>query len=296
MLPATLAYLGPSGTYSEAAAIAHQTWRSEAGLELAELRAYPSITRALQAVAAAEVAGAIVPVENSIQGSVTMTLDALWEHDGLAVQQALVLPIAHVLLSHAQDLAAVSQVYSHPQALAQCQHWLEAHLPQAQVIPTHSTTEALEHLPDNPAIAAISSQHAAQLYGLPVLAREISDRAENYTRFWAIARASLTTGGNYTALAFATANQPGALLEPLRAFADRKINLCRLESRPTRRSLGEYVFFVDLEVNGNEARAKEAIADLQACTETLKYFGSYEALFLPPPSAAEPSQADAQVL
>lgn len=291
----TLAYLGPAGTYSEAAAIAHQTWRDHQGLAPLALQPYPSIARALQAVAAGEVERAVVPMENSIQGSVTMTMDTLWDLGGLAVQQALVLPIAHVLLSYAADLAAVKTVYSHPQALAQCQRSLERRLPQALLVPTNSTTEALDHLKDDPAIAAISSQHAAKLYGLPVLAQDISDHSDNFTRFWVIAREPLAEGGSHTALAFATHNTPGALLKPLKAFADRQINLCRIESRPTRRTLGEYVFFVDLEVNSHDARALGALADLSLCTETLKSFGSYDAIFLAPP-AAEPSQADAQVL
>lgn len=278
--PIVLGYLGPVGTYAEAAATGYAQWRSAREPFQAELRPYPSIAKTLEAVALGEVPLVVVPVENSIQGSVTTTLDTLWQLEGLQVQQAIVLPIAHVLISQAADFAAITTVYSHPQALAQCQRWIETHLPNAQAVPTNSTTEALLKVQSQPQAAAISSERAAMLYDLPVLARQISDCPENCTRFWAIARQPAHQEGSHTAIAFSTINNPGSLLKPLATLASRDINLCRIESRPSKRGLGDYVFFLDLEAGQQESRTQAALQELRDRVEILKVFGSYDALAL----------------
>jgi prephenate dehydratase len=218
---------------------------------------------------------AVVPVENSIEGGVTMTLDTVWQLDTLQIQQALVLPIFHALLSQAKTLEGIQTVYSHPQALAQCQEWLGRHLPSAQLIPTNSTTEALQHLDPKGAIAAIASQRAAQLYDVPVLAYPINDYPDNCTRFWMMSLQP-SPGGSYTSLAFSVrANVPGALVKPLQVFAKRGINLSRIESRPTKRSLGDYLFFIDLEASMNQETVQSALEEVKQYTEILKIFGSY---------------------
>lgn len=278
--PIVIGYLGPAGTYTEAAATGYAQWRSSREPFSAELRPYPSIAKTLEAVASAEVPLAVVPVENSIQGSVTTTLDTLWQLDGLHVQQAIILPIAHVLIAQATDLGAIDTIYSHPQALAQCQRWLETHLPHAKPLPANSTTEALTNVRHQPNAAAISSERAARLYDLPVLAREISDCPGNCTRFWAIARQPDQQAGSHTAIAFSTVNRPGSLLQPLATLAERDINLCRIESRPSKRGMGDYVFFLDLEAGQQEARTRAALEHLRDRVEILKVFGSYEALKL----------------
>lgn len=276
LLPSpTIAYLGPPGTYSEAAAEAYaQHCHSQNdGIKLCP---YPSIFQTLEAVAQGEVEIGVVPVENSIQGSVTMTLDALWQIGRLQIQQALVLPIAHVFISQAKQLSEIKTVYSHPQALAQCQQWLENHLSQIQLIPTNSTTEALQHLANEPTVGAISSEQAAQLYQLPILAHSISDYPENCTRFWVVSLQP-SPGGSHTSLGFTVpANIPGALVKPLQIFATREINLSRIESRPTKRSLGDYLFFIDIEANALDPLVQAAFVELKSYTETLKVFGSYE--------------------
>jgi len=226
-------------------------------------------------VAQAQAHLAVVPVENSIEGSVTSTLDMLWQLDTLQIQQALVLPIRHALLSRASTIEAIQTVYSHPQALAQCQGWLEKFLPSVQLVPTNSTTEALQHLDTDYTAGVITSQRAAQLYNLPVLASAINDYPDNCTRFWVVGK-QLSTGGSHTSLAFSTpANVPGALVKPLQVFASRGINMSRIESRPTKRSLGEYLFFVDLEADASQASAQAALSELASHTEILKIFGSY---------------------
>lgn len=270
----TIAYLGPPGTHAEWAAL-HYAHRLQ-GLtrEAVELHPYPSIAQTLRAAAQGEVAWAVAPVENSVEGSVAVTLDTLWQLDQLQIQQALVLPITHALISSATDLAAITHVYSHPQALAQCQIWLETHLPQAKPIPTSSTAEALQRLDDH--TAAIASQRAAQLYQRPILAFPINDYPDNCTRFW-IVGLHPSPGGSHSSLAFSMRqNVPGALVQPLQIFAQQGINLSRIESRPTKRSLGDYLFFLDLEANLLTPAADPLLKQLAQATETLKLFGSYD--------------------
>jgi len=271
----SIAHLGPSGTYAEAAAIAvADSLRQRTG-QMSVLCPMPSIAQTLRAVAQKTVQIAVAPVENSIEGSVSVTLDTLWTLDQLRIQEALVLPISHALVSEISDLKTIQAVYSHPQALGQCQQWLEQNLPQAQPIPTRSTTEALQHVMVGQPVAAIASQRAAQLYHLPVQAHPINDYPENCTRFWVLSLQP-SPGGEHTSLAFSVrSNAPGALVKPLEIFAQRNINLSRIESRPSKRSLGDYVFFVDLEVDAHCVTAQDALNVLDDYTETLKIFGSY---------------------
>lgn len=274
----SIAYLGPPGTYAEAAAIKYLDWLKQEFGQDAVLHSYPSIGQTLEAVNLREAQMAVVPIENSIEGSVTMTLDNLWQLDTLRIQRALVMPILHALLSRAEDWEAIRVVYSHPQALAQCQKWLDKFLPKAQPIALNSTTEALQYLDGDSTIAAISSQRAAQLYQLPILACPINDYPDNCTRFLLLSL-DPSPGGSHTSLAFSVrANQPGALVTPLQIFAKRSINLSRIESRPTKRSLGEYLFFLDLEANAAGPPMQSALIELADHIETLKIFGSYDDL------------------
>ncbi|MEM8638638.1 MAG: prephenate dehydratase [Cyanobacteria bacterium P01_G01_bin.54] len=279
----SIAYLGPPGTYTESAALAYAQTQQAKGEAVGCLCPQPTIAQTLEAVAMGQADVGVVPVENSIQGSVTMTLDAVWGLDQLQIQQALVLPIHHVLIAPVMDLADICSVYSHPQALAQCRHWLAAHLPEAQQVASNSTTEALEHLPSDPTAAAIASERAAGLYQLPIVATEINDYPGNCTRFWVMGRSPQTTiiphTSSHISLAFsAPANVPGALVKPLQVFAQRQINLSRIESRPTKRSLGEYLFFLDLEANLAEPLVQEALTQLKPHTEVLKILGGYTVL------------------
>jgi prephenate dehydratase len=271
-----IAHLGPAGTYAEAAALICQAWlQSQPHPQDYQLQPYGSIALTLAALAAGRADLAIVPVENSVEGGVTMTMDSLWQLDQLQIHRALVLPIQHALLSRATDLGQIRQVYSHPQALAQCPDWLMAHLPQAERIAANSTTAGIQYLVD-PTIAAISSQRAAQIYGEPVLACPINDQPDNCTRFILLSREP-STGGGLTSLALSLkANQPGSLLKLLQIFADREINLSRIESRPSKRSMGDYLFFIDMEADARTTLSQAVLRDLEAHTEMLKIFGSYD--------------------
>lgn len=269
-----IAHLGPLGTYAEAAALAYA--QTEITTQF-YLQPYPNIAQTLQAVASGEVTLAIVPVENSIEGGVTMTADTIWQLAAtLQIQQAIVLPIHHALISVATDLSQIETVYSHPQALSQCQQWLQEYLPQAARIADSSTTAALKTLSTNAHAAAISSVRAANLYNLPILVHPINDYPDNQTKFWAISLQPALLG-NCTSVAFSLrSNAPGGLMTALGYFANRGLNLSRIESRPSKRSLGDYLFFIDIETDVNNCPAlKSALADLDVYAETVKNFGSY---------------------
>jgi len=288
----SIAHLGPAGTYTEMATIAFSHKLSQFGQQPI-LCPYPSITQALWAVSQEQVNLAVVPVENSIEGSVTITLDTLWQLDILQIQTALMLPISHGLISLANNFEEIKTVYSHPQALAQCHGWLEKFLPQkVQQIPTNSTTEALKHLETDMSAASIASQRAAELYNLPILAFPINDYPDNCTRFLVLKKGSEEIENSalkqiinrinkpenlvLTSLGFTVpANIPGALVKPLEVFAKRKINMSRIESRPTKLSMGDYLFFIDIEANSNDSYVKAAIEEFATYTKVLKIFGSY---------------------
>lgn len=286
----SVAHLGPPGTYAEQAALAYVSWVAQETGQKPILYPYPSIAQTLRAVSQGQAQLGVVPVENSIEGSVAITLDTLWQLDTLQIQLALVMPISHALLSHAQTLETIQTVYSHPQALAQCQGWLEQFLPDVQLIPTNSTTEALQQLEQDWTVAAVASLRASQLYNLPILANAINDYPDNCTRFWVLGQSDSQTSfhqfspaGNHTTLAFSLrANVPGALVKPLQVFAQRGINLSRIESRPTKRSLGDYLFFIDLEAEASQVMVQSALAELTSYTEILKIFGSYSVLPIQP--------------
>ncbi|MBR8832444.1 MAG: Bifunctional chorismate mutase/prephenate dehydratase [Chroococcopsis gigantea SAG 12.99] len=269
----TIAHLGPTGTNAETAALIYKQILGES----AQLRPYNSINQSVRSVAGGETDLAVIPVENSTEGSVVMTLDSLWQYDRLQIQLELVLPITHSLLSRGRGLEEVKSVYSHPQALAQCQQWLENNLPDAAIIPTNSTTEAIVLVKDNPGAAAIAAPRAAKLYNFPILVELINDYADNCTRFWVVGLKPITEGRRVSLAFSVPANVPGALVKPLEVFARRGLNLSRIESRPTKRSLGEYVFFMDIESLENQPHlTRSALEELSAYTEVVKVLGHYE--------------------
>lgn len=266
----TIAYLGPAGTYSELAALTYQ------GQGLAQLQPHHSIQGTLRAVAEGRVTQGVVPVENSIEGSVGLTLDMLWNLDGLTIQAAIELPITHALLGFSLSLTDIERVYSHPQALAQCQGWLEQYLPRADLIPLASTSQAVHSLVEDPKAAAIASPRAAQLHGVPILQAAIQDYPDNRTRFWVVGRAGLTMVGERLSLAFSPCRRgPGVLVESLKLFAERGINLTRIESRPSKKCLGEYVFFIDVQGDFSNPAMTMALQELALLTEELKVLGCY---------------------
>ncbi|BAQ65287.1 prephenate dehydratase [Geminocystis sp. NIES-3709] len=271
-----IAHLGPNGTYSEVATLCYaQHLEQTRGIE-SQLIPIPSISQTLRTLTQGKADIAIVPVENSIEGTVAITLDTLWELEGLHIQQGITIPIVHNLLSQARSMSDIKTVYSHPQALAQCQKWLENNLPQAVLIPSNSTTEALHHLNHEHSVAAIASSRAAHLYDLPIKVANINDYPDNCTRFWIVSKEP-HDHGNHISLGFAfQANTPGVLVKPLQIFADKQINLTKIESRPTKRSLGEYLFFVDLAGDTSQSPIQSALQELASVTKVLKVLGNYD--------------------
>ncbi|WP_276299495.1 prephenate dehydratase [Halorussus lipolyticus] len=259
--------LGPAGTYSHRAA--------SAVADDVEFR--ESVTAIVEAVADDDFDRGVVPIENSIEGSVTETLDALSDREVSAVQE-IVTPIQHALLAQSPDFSVVA---SHSQALAQCRDFLEAEYPDADLEAVASTARGVEYARENPDVAAIGHPaNAEEVGGLHVVAEEIQDRTSNATRFLVIAPADERSdaGGKSSLVVYPNANYPGLLLELLEPFADRDINLTRVESRPSGERLGDYVFHIDFSAGLYEDRAQEAVAELERIAENgwVRRLGSYD--------------------
>ncbi|QLK24384.1 prephenate dehydratase [Natrinema zhouii] len=261
--------LGPEGTYSHRA--------TSAIADNGEIDFRQSVTAIVDAVAAGEYDRGVIPIENSIEGSVTESLDAIADYD-VAVVREIVTPIRHALLAQGPSFDTVA---SHSQALAQCRTYLEREYPDATLEAVASTAQGVEFARDDPSMAGIGHPaNAEDGVDLEVLAEDIQDQDSNATRFFAIAPAAeRSTGGGKTSLVvYPNANYPGLLLELLEPFADRDINLTRVESRPSGERLGDYVFHVDFEAGLYESRTQEAIGDLEELAENgwVRRLGSYD--------------------
>ena len=271
-----LAYLGPPGTFTEEALL---SCPEADGAELVPMTTVPDV---IAAVEAKEVDGGVVPIENSIEGSVNITLDTLaFEADGVTIRREIVLPIRHALLAkQGVAMESIVAVVSHPHATGQCRKFLVENVPTAEIRAANSTAEAARIVAERGPIepwAAIGTELAAQLYGLVVLAPDIEDRRENSTRFVLVGRDPVPpTGTDKTSVVcFIAKDRPGALLAILHEFSDRSINLTKLESRPTKERLGEYCFFIDIEGHGDEDEVKHALTSLRTKILDVKVMGSY---------------------
>ncbi|GAC1641788.1 MAG: prephenate dehydratase [Bradyrhizobium sp.] len=269
--PLRIAYLGPEGTWTEAAA------RLLAGLD-AELVPLTPMGGVVSAVETSVAAYGVLPIENSLEGSVPATLDLLIHETGLQISAEVVVPIRHTLLAApGTNLAAIRVVRSHPQALGQCRRFLERVLPGVATAGSLSTTAAVNEVMRETGGAAIATPRAADLYGAVVLARDIQDKQNNATRFVLLGQHdSPPTGDDKTSLAFSVAqNAPGALVEILTVFAAAGINLSKLESRPAQDRLGQYIFLCDLEAHRSDPQVAPVLATVQRKVEWIKIFGSY---------------------
>jgi chorismate mutase/prephenate dehydratase len=267
--PVAVSFLGPEGTF------AHMAARHLFGLA-AHYREATTIEGVFDAVRAGDAAYGVVPIENSTEGSVTRSADALIEGD-LVVRQELVLDVAHVLLARAGlGLSSIDRVYSHPQALAQCRVWLAKNLPGAQLVQTSSTTAAAREALADERGAAIGSRLAAEIYGLDALREGLHDRPENATRFFVLAKKDAPrTGQDRTTVAFSVKDGRGALRNVLAVFDDAGINLTRIESRPSRQKRWDYVFLVDLEGHREDEAVARALTELGSRCAMMKVLGSY---------------------
>ena len=266
--PLNIAFLGPEGTFTQAAAYKH-FGHSVSTTPLA------AIDEVFREVESGVCPYGVVPIENSTEGVVNHTLDVFMESP-LKICGEVELRIHHHLLGRDQPLEAIERVYSHQQSLAQCREWLDANLPRAERITVSSNAEAARRAAKEQGAAAIAGETAAELYELRMLSRNIEDHPDNTTRFLVIGRQSVMPSGNdKTSLLVSTANKPGSLYRMLEPLARSGVSMTRIESRPSHCVNWEYVFFFDVEGHVEEPKLKAALKELRAEADMVKVLGSY---------------------
>jgi chorismate mutase/prephenate dehydratase len=264
----SVAFLGPRGTFSEEAAVKHFGSQIRA-------HACASIDVVFREVESGQIGFGVVPVENSTDGAVGRTLDLLLATP-LNVCGEVHLPVHQCFMSKEASAASVQRVYAHAQSLAQCHEWLNRNLPNAQRTPVVSNAEGARLAGQESGAACIGSHAAAELYGLQLLARNIEDNPNNTTRFVVIGRLPVAPSGrDKTSLVMSATNRPGAMHELLTPFAQNNVDMTRLESRPSRTGLWEYVFFVDVKGHQQDANVARALEQLRNSASFLKILGSY---------------------
>jgi prephenate dehydratase len=268
------AYLGPEGTFTEAALL---SLPESDGVEAVP---YPSVPAALEAVRNAECAAAVVAMENSVEGAVTATMDELATGEPLIIIREMLLPITFALLARpGTRLEDVKTVSSHSVAAPQCRRWLTEHLPDARWEAAMSNAHAASQVRDGVFDAALAGSLAAARYGLVVLADGVHDVDGAQTRFVLVSRPGTVpgrTGLDKTSITVGLRdNHPGELMEILEEFATRGVNLCRIESRPTGLGMGRYFFFIDCEGHVADARVGDALSGLRRSRDSLRFLGSY---------------------
>ncbi|MGY4707075.1 prephenate dehydratase [Candidatus Bipolaricaulota sp. J31] len=266
-----VAFQGERGAFSEEAAVV----ALGPGIEPIPCRSFPGV---FSAVAEGRATYGVIPIENSLTGSIHTNYDLLLAHD-LHIVGETEIPIRHCLLAlPGVRLAGIQRVLSHPQALAQCERTLRALLPWAELVPVYDTAGSAlilrrEGLRD---AAAIAGRRAAEIYGMEVLVEDLADSPENYTRFLVLGREPVVPEGPAkTSIVFAAENVPGALYRCLEPFATRGIDLTKIESRPVRERRWEYLFYVDFAGSAHEDRCREALEELRGRTTFLRVLGSY---------------------
>lgn len=283
--PRRVGFLGPVGTFTEQAMLREP--------DLAELEAvpYPLMTDVLFAVAEGEVDLGVVPVENAIEGTVNATVDTMAFDVDVMIQRELLEPVSlHLLTVPGAELSEVREVVSIPVASAQCRSWLREHLPQVDHVAAGSTAEAAATVAKagDPTVAAIANERAARVYGLEITGADIEDHPENQTRFVVVGRSGIPapTGHDKTSIVvFQRADRPGSLLAILQEFAARSINLSLLLSRPTKTSLGDYCFVLDLDGHLADPVVADCLRTIRATQSDVKFLGSYPAAGAHAPAA-----------
>ena len=264
----TVAYLGPPATFTHLAAL------QKFG-ESAKYIPANSIKDVFDEVERGRIRFGVVPVENSTEGVVNHTLDLLVDSP-LVIYGEVMFEVAHNVLSKADSLDQIKTVYSHPQAIAQCRKWLEANLPLAAIVEEPSTARAAERCVEDLTAGAIASELAAEVYGLQILRSRIEDNIHNSTRFLILSqRGSERTGKDKTSIIVSAKDRVGALYDMIRPFSSFGINMTKIESRPTRRKVWEYLFFMDLEGHQDDDRLKKALEEVKGRCLFLKVLGSY---------------------
>lgn len=268
--PQRVAYLGPRATFTHLACI--QKFGASA-----QYVPVNSIKDVFNEVERGRANFGVVPIENSTEGVVNHTLD-MFIDSNLLIYGEILQEVSHHLLSKADRMEDVKQIYSHPHAIAQCRQWLETNLPHVPVSEVPSTARAAELCADDPTSAAIASELAGQLYGLKVLKARIEDNINNFTRFLVLAqKPPERTGRDKTSVMLSVKDKVGALYDLLRPFASYGLNMTKIESRPSRRKAWEYIFFVDVEGHVDEEPVKKALEEIKGRCLFMKILGSYPA-------------------
>ncbi|NKB36688.1 MAG: prephenate dehydratase [Gammaproteobacteria bacterium] len=263
-----IAFLGPAATFTQAAALKHFG-------HAVNTNPQTSIADVFRIVESGVCHYGVVPIENSTEGSVNQTLDLLIS-SSLKICGEVQLPIHHNLMSPAESLAEIKKVWSHEQSLAQCRSWLDKNLPNVERIAISSNAEAAMTAIKDITGAAIAGSIAAEHYKLPILEKNIEDEPDNTTRFLIIGQNNARASGqDKSSILFANANVPGALQKSLACFADNNINMSRIESRPSKHGMWEYVFFVDVEGHADDSLMQKVLEDLKQHTLMIKVLGSY---------------------
>lgn len=268
--PLKVAYLGPEGTYTHQAAMKN----FGSSLDYTPVKSIPDVFDMVQR---SDADYGVVPIENSTQGTVIAALDMLAETDLVIVAQVQ-MDISHCLISNAQSLSDIKTVHSKDNALGQCRQWLARMLPGVEMVEAASTAAAVRHAAEHPDAAAIASSIAAQLYDVPILHENVVDKQNNITRFLVIGKQATPALGDKrdkTSLVFSIRDETGALIKALQPFSSRNINLCKIESRPSRRKIWDYYFYVDIIGHKDEPDVKDALTELRAACPFLKLLGSY---------------------
>ncbi|MDI4636052.1 MULTISPECIES: prephenate dehydratase [Halomonadaceae] len=267
--PVKVAYLGPEGTFTQQAALKH-FGESAVSLPMA------AIDEVFREVEAGAVNYGVVPVENSTEGVVNHTLDSFMDSSMRICGEVVLRIHHHLLVSSNTRRDKVSRVYSHPQSFAQCRKWLDAHYPHAERVPVSSNAEAAKLVKTEWHSAAIAGDMAAKLYGLEKIAETIEDRPDNSTRFLIIGNQDVPSSGeDKTSIVVAMRNQPGALHDLLEPFHRHQIDLTRLETRPSRSGVWNYVFFIDFSGHRDDARVAAVLEEVRLRCAELKVLGSY---------------------
>lgn len=259
--------LGPEGTYSQKAA-------NQLDIN-ARLKYFDDLEDVVESVLARDVDCGIVPIENSLEGSVGITLDALKEHD-INITGEIIVPVSHCLLSKG-SMDDVKVILSHPQALAQCRKFIRTHFKYARTQTTGSTSHAAKLTSEFPEMAAIASRESAKHYGLNILADDIQDHKENFTRFIVLGKQMpAPTGHDKTSIIVHLGHdKPGGLYDLLGEFASRNINLTKIESRPSKLGLGDYLFYIDMEGHQLDVHVRDALEGIGKLADQIKIIGSY---------------------
>lgn len=267
-----IGFMGPQGTFSHEAVEAY----AEGGIYT--LKDYCSIPEVLNALKNSDIEDAIVPIENSLEGAINVTMDFLAKEDGVYIIGELILPVNLNLLTKTGTTAKdIAVILSHPQPLGQCRDYLNKHFPNAIQLEEISTSKAAKRVAESDGTyAAVASNISAKVYGLQILASNVQDVQNNHTRFVIVSKAlQKRTGNDKTSIAFSTDNKPGSLYRILDIFSLWDINMTRIESRPAKNVLGQYIFFVDIDGHIEDQDVCDALTMIRRKTSFYRFIGSY---------------------